>query len=343
MNDPAATALFREAAEAGAVLRRQLQRNATIVARLGAELRRQPPRAVITCARGSSDHAATFAKYLIETRTGTLTASAAPSISSIYGARLDLHGCLCVVISQSGRSPDLLAAASAARAAGATVLALVNVEDSPLAELADHLLPLCAGTETSVAASKSFIGSLAALLQLVAAWSDDRPLQDALERAPDLLEQAWQLDWQAALPVLAPARHLYVIGRGPGLGIAQEIALKGKETCGLHAEAFSAAEVRHGPQALLAADFPALLLAQDDDSRAGLLEFGRELVERGVDVLVAGASLGGATPLPALAAPALLQPLLLVQSGYRLIDALARARGFDPDRPPHLLKVTETR
>ena len=337
-----ATAMFREAASAPSAVRAQLAGNGAVLAQLGALLRARPPRAVITCARGSSDNAATFAKYLIETRTGVLTASAAPSVSSVYQAEQQLDECLFIAISQSGRSPDLVATATAAAAAGAITLALVNVEDSPLARASQYVLPLRAGPERSVAATKSYIGSLSALVALVAEWTADTPLKAALAAAPAQLERAWAFDWSAALPVLTGAAHLYVIARGLGLAIAQELALKCKETSGLHAEAFSGAEVRHGPQALLNGRFGALLLAQHDATHAGLEQLGAELAGRGVQVLAAGAAPAGALLLPTLATDPVIEPLLLVQSGYRLIAQLAAARGHDPDRPPHLAKVTET-
>jgi len=340
--DPACTAMFREAAEAGNAVRTQVERNRARAHSLGAKLRATPPRAVVTCARGSSDHAATFAKYLFETRAGVLTASAAPSIASVYGARQDLRECLFVAISQSGRSPDLLATTQAAKEGGAMVVALVNDEDSPLAAMADNALPLCAGPELSVAATKSYIASLAALVHITAEWTRDAAMLQALECAPGDLERAWELDWTAALEALRPASHLYVIARGVGLGIAQEAALKCKETCGLHAESFSAAEVRHGPQALLHGKFPALLFAQDDETREGIEALGADLVARGVDVLAAGATVPGAVTLPTLDSHPVIQPLLVAQSFYRLANALAIARGCDPDRPPHLRKVTET-
>ena len=340
--DPACTRMFREAAEAGAVVRAQLARNRAAAAKLGAALRAASPRAVVTCARGSSDHAATFAKYVIETRVGVLTASAAPSVSSVYGMRQDLRDCLFLVISQSGASPDLIAAAEAAKKAGAIVVALVNDELSPLATLADHSLPLCAGEEQSVAATKSYIASLAAILHLAAEWTSDPLLLGALDRGPDDLERAWQLDWSAAVESLRGASHLYVIARGVGLGVAQEAALKCKETCALHAESFSSAEVRHGPQALLQSGFPALLFSQDDETREGIEDLGADLVQRGVDVLVAGAEVPGATVLPTIAAHPAVEPLLIAQSFYRAANALAIARGRDPDNPPHLRKVTRT-
>jgi glucosamine--fructose-6-phosphate aminotransferase (isomerizing) len=208
--------------------------------------------------------------------------------------------------------------------------------------MASHVLPLSAGPETSVAATKSYIASLSALLHLVAAWSDEQELLDALRSAPDLMARAWNLDWSPALPLLEGASNLFVIARGVGLAVAQEAALKCKETCGLHAESFSGAEVRHGPQALLGRDFPALLLAQEDETRAGLEALGKELVERGVQVAAAGADVPGAIALPTLKAHPAVAPLLLAQSFYRLANAVAIARGMDPDSPPHLQKVTRT-
>jgi glucosamine--fructose-6-phosphate aminotransferase (isomerizing) len=202
---------------------------------------------------------------------------------------------------------------------------------------------LCAGAERSIAATKSHIATLFGLAHLVGAWSGDHELRESLSRAADTLDQSWQLDWSAALPVLVPASHLFVIARGVGLGLAQEAALKCKETCALHAEAFSAAEVRHGPQALLGRDFPAMLFAQDDEVRPGIEELGAELSARGVPLVIAGARAAGAVELPTVAAHPALAPIALVQSFYRLANALALARGHDPDNPPHLRKVTETR
>jgi glucosamine--fructose-6-phosphate aminotransferase (isomerizing) len=336
------TQMFTEAASASDAVRAQLKHDAAAIAAIGAQLRRLAPRAVITCARGSSDHAATYAKYLIETRAGVLTASAAPSVSSVYGVSQDLRGCLFIALSQSGRSPDLLAAVAAAKAAGATILALCNSPEAPLIAAADLVIELRAGVETSVAATKSFLATLAAVIRLVAAWRQDAELESSLDALPAQMDRSWALDWSGALAPLEAAAHLYVVGRGLGLGAAQETALKCKETCGLHAEAFSSAELRHGPYALLGEGFPALLLAQPDATQAGVAALGAELARRGVPVVIAGAHSDGAVMLPTVPAIAEITPLLLVQSAYRLIAALALRRGFDPDRPPHLRKVTET-
>jgi glucosamine--fructose-6-phosphate aminotransferase (isomerizing) len=346
------TRMFQEAARSSDAVRAQLRGDAAAMAAIGAELRRLAPRTVITCARGSSDHAATYAKYLIETRTGVMTASAAPSISSIYGISQDLRGCLFIAISQSGRSPDLLTSVAAAKAAGAVVLALCNSPDAPLIAAADLVIELRAGVETSIAATKSYLATLAALLRMVAAWTEDASLASELDALPALMDQSWALDWSAGLPILEPAANLYVVGRGLGLGAAQETALKCKETCGLHAEAFSSAELRHGPYTLLGPGFPALLLAQRDGTRAGVEALAIELARRGVPVMMAGAAQEGAASEMARAAGAILlpttpgsaeiAPVLLVQSAYRLIATLAVRRGFDPDHPAHLLKVTKT-
>jgi glucosamine--fructose-6-phosphate aminotransferase (isomerizing) len=334
--------MFREAAQAAAVVRTQLAANAAQVAQLAERLRRVPPRAVVTCARGSSDHAATFARYLIETRLGLLTASAAPSVSSVYETAPDFADTVMLTISQSGASPDLLAVVSRARAAGARIVALINAVGSPLAQLADELLPLHAGSEQSVAATKSYIASLAATVQLVAAWAGDAALAEALQQTPEQLARAWQRDWSVAVARLTPVRNLYVIGRGLGLGVAQEAALKFKETCGLHAEALSAAELRHGPMALVRAGFPLLLFTQNDESRVGVMQLAAELAAQGAEVLLAGAQVAGATELPTEGAHPVIEPLLFAQSFYRMANALSLARGHDPDAPPHLRKVTET-
>lgn len=336
------THLYREAQQAAQTVRLQIQTNAERLEPLAQLLRRHRPYAVVTCARGSSDHAATFAKYLIETRLGILTSSAAPSISSVYAAKADLRGTVMLAISQSGASPDLLATVASAKSAGAMIIALVNVETSPLAEAADYTIPLCAGAEQSVAATKSYIAALAAIIQLVGIWSQDDELLDALAQAPAQLERAWNLDWEPALTHLTAARDLYVIGRGLGLGIAQEAALKLKETCGLHAEALSAAELRHGPMALVHAGFPVLIFAQNDETHGGVEALAAELAERGAQIMLAGANAPKSLVLATETAHPAIQPMLIIQSFYRLVNALALARGYDPDRPPHLRKVTET-
>lgn len=338
---PETTLMFSEAAEAGAAVRRQVA-DADALDALVAKLRAGPPRIVVTLGRGSSDNAATVARYLFETHLRLLTSSVSPSAASVYDAAPDYSGALMLAISQSGKSPDLLAAAEAAQAGGAHLVALVNDEASPLAALADSVLPLRAGEERSVAATKSFVTSVAGLLRLIAAWSRDDALEAALDELPTLLDRAWALDWSAALPVLTEAQNLYVIARGPALGIAQEVALKIKETCGFHAEAFSAAEVKHGPMALVGPGFPVLLLGQDDEAQDSVAELAAEFASRGAVVLHAGIGEAPGIRLPSLSAHPVVQPLLLVESFYRLANALAVTRGRDPDRPPHLRKVTET-
>lgn len=344
MRDFKATRMFREAGSAPNLARTQLLSNEPTVRALAERLRRSPPRAVTTLGRGSSDNAATFARYLIETRLGVVTASTAPSVSSIYEASPAMDQTLCVVISQSGRSPDLLAAAQTAAAAGALVVAFVNAEESPLASLAEVVVPLRAGIEESVAATKSFILALVAVVQLIAWWSEDRALLDELDWIPDRLEEAWALDWRAALPPLATAEHLYVVARGLGYGVAQEAALKFKETCALHAEAFSSAEVRHGPMTLVGPGFPVLALLQNDEAAKGVQAAVSAFARQGAQVIQAGGerTCEGVVHLPVVQWHPALEPIAQAQSFYRLVAELAALRGQDPDRPAHLAKVTET-
>lgn len=337
------TLMYREAHESADVVARQFAANEAAVSALVRELRAQPPRFIVTCARGSSDHAAAYAKYVFETQLGIVTASASPSVTSVYAAPQQWQGALFIAISQSGKSPDLLRNAEAAKIAGARVVALVNVADSPLAALADTVIPLHAGPERSVAATKSYLAALAAVLHLCARWRGDGELGTALQALPDALRAGWGADWSALVDGLAGAHNLFVVGRGYGLGIALEAALKFKETCGLHAEAFSAAEVKHGPMALVGPDFPVLCFAQDDDTLEGTLAVAREFRGRGAQVFVAAPGLHGAGSLPVAGGlPALCTPLLAIQSFYRAASALALRRGFNPDVPPHLDKVTET-
>jgi len=343
MLQPESTLLHREAAEAADTVARQLEHNDALMRSLAASLRDHAPPFVATCARGSSDHAATYAKYVIETMTGRVTASASPSVESIYAVPLHLAGALYLVISQSGASPDLLRSAEAARAAGARVVAMVNAEHSPLAALAETVIPLQAGPEKSVAATKSFIGSLTAILHLVAHWQQDTALLEALHELPAQLHQAFALDWSPLVEGLRDMHDLFVLGRGYGLGAAEEAALKLKETCALHAEAFSSAEVRHGPMELVGPRLPVLLFAQQDDALAGVLATARDFRARGAEVWAAAPNVSGHGSLPIVpTTQPMCAPILAIQSFYRAVNALAIARGRDPDRPPHLAKVTET-
>lgn len=337
-----ATRMFAEAAEAADAVARQEASSADL-RRIGAALRARSPHIVITCARGSSDHAATFAKYAIETRLRIPTASAAPSVASVYSSFLHADGAVCIAISQSGRSPDLLAMVSSLKAAGAWVLALVNDMQSPLCKLADEVFALDAGPERSVAATKSFITSLSAIARIIAEWSGDEALETDLHALPVQLAEAWSCDWSALSEALVPATDMYVLGRGVGLAAAQEAALKLKETSQLHAEAFSTAELSHGPMALVRESFPVLMFTQADETVSAMREAATGLAKRGARVFLAGDDAADVVRLPTVPCPTLLGPIVQIQSFYRAANALSVARGLDPDRPPHLAKITETR
>jgi glucosamine--fructose-6-phosphate aminotransferase (isomerizing) len=337
-----ATLMFREAEESAEAVARLIASQAGALRRLAERLRRRPPPVVLTCARGSSDNAATYARYLVETQLGIATGSLGLSVASIYRAPLKLDGALCLAISQSGASPDLLAAVAETKAAGALTVGLVNAPNSPLADVADEVIELSAGPERSVAATKSYIASLAALAWLTAAWRGDGAAQAAVDSLPGALEHAWALDWGQAAHLLHDQRSMFTLGRGPGLGVAQEAALKLKETCAIHAEAFSAAEVLHGPVALLEPGFTSLVFAQSDAARAGTREVARELVARGGTVIGAGVAVEGGHLLPHRPAHPLVEPIVFAQAFYRLAAQVSVARGLDPDRPRHLNKVTRT-
>lgn len=334
--------MFSEAAGAAALIAGQRDTNAAALAALAAVLKANPPRAVLTLGRGSSDNAASFARYLLERRLGVITGSLAPSVNSLYRADQDFTNVVLLAISQSGHSPDLIGTAQRAQQRGARVVTLTNDHTSPLAQLADCALDIGAGPELSVAATKTFILSLAAVLDLTRALGDDTELAGLLDRLPGQLQQAWALDWSAALDPLAGTDNLFVIARGHALGIAQEIALKLKETCRIHAEAISAAEVRHGPMAIVEAGFPVIMLGQLDESLEDIEVLAREFAARGACVIHSGLAIAEGIALPCPGSDPIVAPLLQLQAFYRLCDSLARRRGLDPDRPPHLRKVTRT-
>jgi len=230
--------MLAEAREAPDAVSRQLARDDLAYADFGALLRDQPPTALLTIARGSSDHAAHSMAYLIMARLGRLVTSLPMSLITLYQSQIDCRGLTSFAFSQSGQSPDLVAPTRFFSEGGATTAAFVNDPASPLARAAQWVFPLHAGEETSVAATKSFIAQLVAGARLVAAWADDLVMQSALSALPGALARAAHADWGVAVAALHDADRLFVIGRGTGLPIALEAALKFKETCGIQAEAF---------------------------------------------------------------------------------------------------------
>ena len=330
--------MAREAAEAPEAASRFLERNAMALAEIGAHLRHKPPPVIITSARGSSDSAAGYFKYLAEILTGVPCSSIGASVVSVYGAKLQAKDGLCLTVSQSGKSPDIVALQDAARRAGALTVALVNVEDSPAAHAADICLPLCAGPELSVAATKSYIVSLVAGAAIVAHWLERKDLIAAIVALPDQLALAAKIDWPKAVELARDAESLYVVGRGPSLPIATETALKLKETCAIHAEAYSIAEVMHGPLELLGEGFPVLAYSPEDNARTSSRDSLDKMRKTGAHILVA--EVGGLAYTRT--GNSLLDPISIIQTAYRFVEATAVVRGRDPDRPRLLKKVTET-
>lgn len=338
------TLMLQEAHESAACVARQLASDGERHRELGAQLRVAMPSRALTVARGSSDHAASYLAYLVMARLGCIVASLPMSLVTLYRSPLAARDTLTLAISQSGQSPDVVVPVRYFRDGGATTVALVNDEASPLAAAAEWTLPLHAGPERSVAATKSFVASLVGSARLVAHWQDDRALHEALARLPADLDAAAAVRWEQALPALAEARQAMVVSRGVGFPLALEAALKLKETCALQAEAFSSAEIRHGPMALVEHDYPLLVLATRGPALPGLVDLAADMRARGARVLLAAPA---EVPerdltLPTAALPDL-DPIVAAVAFYGLAAELALARGLDPDRPRHLSKVTRTR
>ena len=339
-----ASLMARETAEAPAVVARMLAENRASFAALAALFAQRRPSHIVTCARGSSDHAASYLKYLLEIHAGIPCCSIGASVVSIYGTRLNLRDALLVSISQSGRSPDVLSFQADARRAGIPAIAVTNDNSSPLAVASDICLSLCAGPELSVAATKTFIASTALAARVAAEWSGDGELKAAVEELPRVIDGAVTIRWPAVEEAFAAAASLYVLGRGPSLPMAQEAALKLKETGGIHAEGYSPAEVMHGPVELSRPGFPVLLFSPDDRSRPLARETAAALRASGASVFVAGPANAGGDTLPsAPAAHPHLDPISMIATFYGSAERIARLRGRDPDRPRLLEKVTTTR
>jgi len=334
--------MLNEALESADVVAAQLADTSRIEA-LAVKLAEQPRHVALTVARGSSDHAASYFASLTMSRIGVPVASLPMSVATLQQAPLRVSGQLAVAFSQSGKSPDLVGTMQALRDAGAFTVAAVNVTGSPLEDACEYFLPLLAGPEFSVAATKSYIAMLSLSAIVIAHVQRDVELLKALESLPDALRAAGKLDWTRAVDELKDVDRMIVIGRGLGLAIAQEAALKLKETSGIQAEAFSSAEVRHGPMEIIDRDYPLLVFAPRGPEQAGLIQLAADMRARGARVLLAAPDdvTGAELPLVATDHPAL-DPIAAILSFYVMAAGLAAARGRNPDAPRHLNKVTET-
>jgi glucosamine--fructose-6-phosphate aminotransferase (isomerizing) len=332
-----------EAREMPAVAARLGERATGPLSQLGVKLRSLSPHYALAAGRGSSDAAALLAKYLFEVRLGVPTVSAAPSVRSIYGRQLRLEKALVLAISQSGRSPDLVEFCRSATGPDVLRVGLINDAASPLAGAVDVVVPMEAGPEASVAATKSCIAAMTLVLGLAAHWRDDPDMIAAFGRSSDVMADALKQDWSAGEAFLKDDGPIYVIGRGPGLAVAAEAALKLKETCALHAEAVSAAEIRHGPFALAGPDLRVIVFAQRDEAFEGLVKVAADLRQRGCAVLVISSGAANAEARVSPDAEPTLELLAMLLRFYLLANAAAVARGRSPDRPPLLTKITETR
>ena len=331
--------MAREIAEIPAAAEQFLAQERNVVAAVD-RIRAFAPRVMVFCGRGSSGHVGVYLKYLFETRLRMLGCAAAPSVMTAYDACPDMGGSLFMVISQSGRSPDLVLTTERARRQGALTLAIVNDRDSPLAEAAELVVSIEAGPELAVAATKTVALSKIAGARLVALLAKDRLLVDALARLPARLRRALACDWSPWTESLRSAPAAFVSGRGSGLSAAREIALKLTETLRLPSLAYSAAELRHGPRAAVSSTTPVLVLRQNDGTAESVDVLAHDLRRDGESLFVCGGPQG---TLPWIGDDhPVCDPITMLVPAYRGIETAARCRGLNPDRPPHLAKVTET-
>jgi glucosamine--fructose-6-phosphate aminotransferase (isomerizing) len=328
-----------ETAEIPAAAERLLARTDAVKA-IVARVEQTRPRIVVFCGRGSSGHVGVYLRYLFEARLGLLASAAAPSVVTAYRRPPEMRDALFVVVSQSGRSPDLVNATQVARKHGALTLAIVNDQDSPTAAASELVLPIGAGAEHSVAATKTVVLSMIAGAQLVAALARDDDLVAGLGQLPLRLSRALDCDWSTWADSAARAAAAFVVGRGYGLGCVREIALKVAEILRVPTLGHSAAELRHGPRASISPSTPVLVLRQNDEAATAIDDLVKDLNDANETLFVAG---GPAGTLPWIGdGHPVYDPVLMLVPAYRAIEAVARRRGFDPDNPPHLSKVTKT-
>lgn len=307
------------------------------------DLERANPLNILTVARGSSDHASMFLKYACEIELGIPVASVGPSVASIFGAQLKLGSSACLAISQSGKSPDIVSMAASARKQGALSIAITNEPDSPLADACEHTVHIKAGVEKSVAATKTFVTSAVAGLALLAHWKKDAKLIAAVDALPETFSNAVNYDWPELRASLKDQESLYVLGRGPSLAMSNEAALKFKETCRVHAESYSSAEVLHGPVSIVGGGYPVLALAARDATEASIVSVADQLADGGASVFITSDKAKSANALGfAPTGHPLTDPLSLIVSFYAFIEKLALDCGFNPDQPRNLKKITET-
>jgi glucosamine--fructose-6-phosphate aminotransferase (isomerizing) len=302
----------------------------------------KPLAGTVVVARGSSDHAATTGRYLLEMATGRPVASASPSIHTLYGADVDFEGYVVVAVSQSGRTPEIATVLEHAARRGARTIAITNDESSPLAEIADAVVALGAGEERAVPATKTVTAELVAFAMLAASVG-----LEVSERAWDALASQVASVLGETEPIaslaswLTDAVRLATVARGPLSGAAAETALKLQETSALLASAFSAADLRHGPIALASTGIRVLALAHPGPAAADVLELCGDLSGRGADVKLLGPVPGAVCGWDG-SAPEALAPVLAVVRGQQIAFRLATELGLDPDQPKGLTKVTVT-
>ncbi len=317
--------------------------------RVADEVRRRGIRFVMIAARGTSDHAATYAQYVLGSRNRLPVGLATPSLSSLYGHGPRVGDALVIGMSQSGRSPDIVAVLDEARRDGALTLAITNDPESPLARVADIVVPLEAGPELAVAATKTYVAELVVVALLSEALRGVDP-DPALGTLPEAL--AGTLDLEASIVTLAgrlaPAPASVVLARGFQYPTAREWALKLKEVAGVFADAYSAADYEHGPISLVEPGLPVLAVVSSGPTLAGLLELLERLADDGADLLVlSDAAEARALGRGSLAfesnVPEWLAPIVAIVPCQLFAYHLAVARGRDPETPRHLRKVTLTR
>jgi glucosamine--fructose-6-phosphate aminotransferase (isomerizing) len=347
---PFAHKMLREIHEQPAAIRETLEREGDRIAQVAAVLRERRPRFVILAARGTSDNAGTYLRYIVGAVNGMVVAPAAPSLLTVYGSRMRIEDTVVIGISQSGKATDVIEVLDASRKLGAMTVALTNTADSPIVQASEFALLTHAREEKAVAATKTYTTALAVLHQLAACWAERPDLLEAMQQVPGTIEKMFA-DLEETIAARSE-RYTFmdsctVLARGINYATAKEIGLKLQECCLINPEPWSAADYMHGPIAALQPGAPVILLAPKDQSLGSMMEVGEAVRQREGELIVLS---DDDEPLALARVPMRLpdmgggywSPIVIAAAGQLFAYYLAVHRGLNPDKPRGLRKVTLT-
>lgn len=337
--------MMQEILSAPNLIQNQIKSNDSVYQEIAKILQRNKWNFSATIARGSSDHCSSFFSYLLGLKTNIFCGSLPPSLLSIHESAISFNNSLVFGVSQSGASPDIIKALEQSKKMGANTISFINEKESKLEQISNYTIPLGAGLEESVPATKSFLSTLTAMVSLVAKWCNDSELSYSLEKLPEALSKSFEIDFEPLLKECQNIEKMIILGRGLGYGIASEASLKINETCKIQTSPYSAVEFKHGPITLVNKGDPVIVFISDGKEKASILDMCRNLVSYGAKVFTIGASepISGTISIRTNSVGnSIVDLITAIGAFYPFAEKLSNSRGLNPDMPEHLKKVTKT-